>query len=348
MGEVEGIIKGIHHVTLVTSNHEVNSRFYTQIMGLRKVKQTVNQDDIFHRHIFYGDHYGSPGSIITFFEWPHIPKGNIGVGIVHHLCYRASDVNAVYKWANWLFRNRVKVVGPLFRERNVAIYFKDPDGVIIEILASLDDDADESYYSDYKIDDFYAKEITDDMKLKRFDHVTGVCSDLDLSIKFMTKFLGLNNIYVKRNSDDPDSMVIGLGRNHPFFNYLVYPNGNYGSIGIGVTHHVAFSVADEYGQRVLRKRLLSAGFKVTDVIDRFWFKSVYFSDPDGTIMEIATLEPGFTKDEDIGSLGSKLILPPWLEKIRGEIESRLKELDRINKAVWPPSYEPPLNPPERL
>src|SRR5689334_8096996 len=129
----EDLIKGLHHITLVTSNQEVNRRFYTEVLGLRRVKYTVNQDDVFHRHLFYADEKGTTGSAITFFEWPDLPGGQVGLGSPHHLAYSVSKIDVLPEWKAWLASQGVSVTGPYARGGRVSLYMRDPDGVNIEI-----------------------------------------------------------------------------------------------------------------------------------------------------------------------------------------------------------------------
>ena len=131
--ELNGLVKGLHHITLVTGNQEVNRRFYTEVLGLRRVKLTVNQDDIFHRHLFYADEKGTTGSAITFFEWPDLPRGQIGLGSPHHLAYTAPSIDSVPKWKYWLTSQGVSVTGPYSRDGRISLYLRDPDGVTVEI-----------------------------------------------------------------------------------------------------------------------------------------------------------------------------------------------------------------------
>ena len=127
--DLQGLVKGLHHITLVTSNQEVNRRFYTEVLGLRRVKLSVNQDDIFHRHLFYADEKGTTGSAITFFEWPDLPRGQIGLGSPHHLAYTAPSIDSLHKWKSWLVSQGVSVAGPYSRDGRVSLYLRDPDGV---------------------------------------------------------------------------------------------------------------------------------------------------------------------------------------------------------------------------
>ena len=139
MSELQGIVKGLHHITLVTSNEQVNRKFYTEVLGLRRVKLTVNQDDILHRHLFYADEKGTTGSAITFFEWPELPRGKIGLGAPHHFAYTVKTIDSIPKWKAWLLSQRVSVEGPFNRDGRVSLYLRDPDGVNVEITKPLEE-----------------------------------------------------------------------------------------------------------------------------------------------------------------------------------------------------------------
>src|SRR6201988_3585633 len=133
MASVSGLVKDLHHISLVTSDQELNRRFYTEVLGLRRVKLTVNQDDPFHRHLFYADEKGTTGTAITFFEWPELPRGSVGLGSPPHLSYSVKGVDPLRKGSAWLKANGVDGSGPLPRDDNVSLYLRDPDGVLVEI-----------------------------------------------------------------------------------------------------------------------------------------------------------------------------------------------------------------------
>src|SRR5579863_4764506 len=162
MTNISGLVKGLHHISLVTSDQELNRRFYTQVLGLRRVKLTVNQDDPYHRHLFYADEKGTTGTAITFFEWPELPRGSVGLGSPHHLSYSVKSVDSLPKWVGWLKAKGVGVAGPFLREDKVSIYLKDPDGVLVEITAKNPDGVSVDYLQAAGGE---VKEVTPDMKL---------------------------------------------------------------------------------------------------------------------------------------------------------------------------------------
>lgn len=350
MSSLTGLIKGLHHITLVTSNQEVNRRFYTEVLGLRRVKLSVNQDDIYHRHMFYANESATTGSAITFFEWPHLPHGSIGLSSPHHLAYSVRKIEDIPKWKAWLSANNVRVAGPFLRNGRVSLYLKDPDGVIVEIVALATEDIKLDYVKQINDESPSVSRIAEDMRLTVFDHATPVSADHELTEKFLEKFLGLKVSYKRRNPDDQNESILGVGNDEraDFLLYLVYPDAPDGSVGAGNVHHVAVAVEDETDQRRIMQRLNAAGVQNSGIINRFWFKSLYFRDPDGNLLEVATRGPGYTADEPLDKLGSSLVLPPWLEPDRSRIETKLAERDNQNPARWPPVYRAPPLPPENL
>ena len=334
----------------MTANQDSNRRFYTEIMGLRRVKQTVNQDDIHHRHLFYADERGTTGGAITFFEWPNLPSGFPGLTSPHHLAYGVSSVEVLMKWKAWLLSLMVPVTGPLARAHELSLYFRDMDGVILEIIAS-----NAERISDDHLDEL-SKELPDvrsmsrDMKLTTFHHVSPLTREAELTRKFFDKFLGLKKTSTRRNPDQVRAPIIAIGNDDKpdFLRYLAYPGASDGLVGTGSVHHIALAVESEDDQLTLMRHLNDAGIGNSGIIDRLWFKSLYFRDPDNNLLEIATKGPGYTADEPMNKLGTSLMLPPWLEPRRGEIEARLKEVDDRNVSKWPPSYPQLPTPPERI
>ncbi|MHB8702308.1 MAG: VOC family protein [Nitrososphaerales archaeon] len=348
MEQISGLVKGLHHITLVTSNQEVNRRFYTEILGLRRVKLTVNQDDIYHRHLFYADEKGTTGSAITFFEWPELPRGQAGLGSPHHLAYAVPSLDALPKWKLWLTSHGVSVLGPIIRGERISLYLRDPDGVTIEITTPNSEAVSSEYLKEL---DLPAEEsISADMKLTRFDHASPVASDAELTAKFLDKFVGLKKSFLKTNSDDSDSQILGMGNEErpDFLRYLTSTKASDGTVGKGNIHHIAMAVEEDEDQLKIMRRLNDVGVSNSGIVDRFWFKSLYFRDPDGNLLEIATKKPGYTADEKMENLGLKLVLPQWLEPRRESIEKALRETDSNNSSSWPPKYPTLKAPSESL
>jgi len=348
--EQDCLVQGLHHITLVTSNEEVNRRFYTEVLGLRRVKLTVNQDDIFHRHLFYANENAATGSAITFFEWPDLPKGTPGLSSPHHLCYAVARLEALPKWHSWLVSHGVSVVGPLVRDGRTSLYLKDPDGVTVEVTRTNDDGVTSDYIHELSREASPVTEIASDMRLVSFDHASPVTLNPEVTVRFLGKLLGLKNSFKRKNPDQVGATIIGIGNEDQpdFLRYLASPKAPLGEVGTGSVHHVAMAVEDESAQESILRKLNVSGVSNSGVIDRFWFKSLYFRDPDGNLLEIATKGPGYAADETPDKLGTRLVLAPWLERRRNEIEGALSELDARNTRSWPPAYPGAPSLPESL
>ena len=344
-----GLILGLHHITLITSSEKVNRRFYTEILGLRRVKLTVNQDDVYHRHLFYADEKGTTGSAITFFEWPELPHGQTGLGSPHHLSYTTSSLDMLVKWKSWLTSKGVSVVGPLIRDSRASLYLRDPDGVIVEITA-LNESVTSDYFNEIDGDLPTVTKISTDMKLTTFNHASPITSDPYLTASFFEKFLGLKNNFTIPNPDQDNTSILAIGNDQhlDFLRYISSTTAPHGFVGDGSIHHIAMAVEEDEDQLMFLRRLNEVGVRNSGIIDRFWFKSLYFRDPEGNLLEIATKKPGYAVDEPLEKLGSHLVLPKWLEIRRPEIEAALKRTDENNPTRWPPTYPPTPSPPETL
>ena len=191
MTDISGLVKGLHHISLVTTDQELNRRFYMEVLGLRRVKLTVNQDDPFHRHLFYADEKGTTGTAITFFEWPELPRGYVGLGSPHHLSYSVRGVDSLPKWAVWLRAKGVGVAGPFQRDDRLSLYLKDPDGVLVEITAKNPEGVSLDYLRQLEGDE--VKEVTADMRLVKFDHASPLSSDSNVTHKFLKNLVGLES-----------------------------------------------------------------------------------------------------------------------------------------------------------
>jgi glyoxalase family protein len=320
MSELESAITGLHHITLVTSNQDVNRRFYTEILGLRRVKLTVNQDDIYHRHLFYADEKGTTGSAITFFEWPDLPAGTVGLGSPHHLSYTLPNVDALPKWKAWLAYNKVSTSGPHLRDGRTSLYLRDPDSVMVEITYPNKEALSEEYVQEMNSSLPRIESISQDMKLATFNHASPLTSEPELMAKFFEKLLGLQNSFTKPNPDQDGTSILGIGNKEQpdFLRYLAYPKAGEGFVGRGSIHHIAMAVNSDEDQRAVMRRLTALGMKHSGIIDRFYFKSLY------------------------------LTLPSWLEPERPKIEAYLSSTDRGNHGTWPPTYPAIRTPPESI
>ncbi len=353
-------ILGLHHITLVCADAQRTVDFYTRTLGLRLVKQTVNFDDPASYHLYFGDELGRPGSAVTFFEWPRAPRGRWGLGGTHHFALTVADDDGLLKWKRRLTDLGLSVDGPLDRHYFKSIYFRDPDGVILEIATygpgwTVDEapDALGTERRDPPAEMVVRNRdeaaiaaltwpepvpaITPDMALRQgLHHITAIGADIQRTDAFFSGLLGMRRVKMTSNFDDPNSAhwywgVAGAGdaiagRPGTLITYFERPRERPVQMGTGQTHHFALAVPDEASQLEWRDKILRAMVRVSPVMDRVYFKSIYTNDPDGHIVELATAGPGFAVDEAPAQLGRRLQLPPWLETHRRDIERGLKPL----------------------
>ena len=357
----ESGIVGIHHLTAIATDAQRTVDFWTQVVGLRLVKQTVNFDDPSAYHLYFGDDEARPGSLVTFFEWRQMPPGRTGIGATHHLALETRDRATLLQWKRWLTDRGLRVTGPYNRVYFTSIYFTDPDGLIVEIATRgpgwTVDEEPKALGSAVKMPppetmlhgrdeaaiaaETWPEPIaapTPEMRIDRFHHITAIASDAARTTAFWTETLGLRLVKQTVNFDDPSSphLYFGVGDGAPgtIITYFAYPPGQmpYAQVGAGMTHHFALEVESDEAQREWQERLNRAGVPTTPVLDQTYFKSIYFQDPDGHILEIATRGPGFAVDEAPAELGSDLRLPPSLEPQRERIVAALTPL-RVPQVV---------------
>jgi glyoxalase family protein len=356
-------ITSLHHITLVCSNAQQTVNFYTQVLGLRFIKKTVNFDDPSSYHLYFGDQVGTPGSVVTFFEWPGAPKGYPGIGGTHHFALQVADYDGLLKWKRRLTDLGLEVDGPLDRHYFKSIYFNDPDGTILEIATVgpgwTIDEAPDALGTKYlpppaemvvnnrdeariKVETWPEPmpEITADMALRRgMHHITAIGTDIRRTHAFFGELLGMRRVKMTSNFDDPGSAHwywgTGDGRPGTLITYFERDpqRERRMHMGSGQTHHFALAVPDEETQLAWREKLVKAGLRVSPVMDRVYFKSIYTNDPDGHIVELATTGPGFAVDEDPADLGQALQLPPWLEQHRAAIEQTLRPITVPQPAI---------------
>ncbi len=349
-------ILGLHHITLVSANAQRTVDFYTGVLGLHLVKQTVNFDDPGAYHLYFGDRTGRPGTAITFFEWKHARRGRPGIGGTHHLALQVADRNALLRWKRRLTDLGLAVTGPYHRAYFESIYFNDPDGVILEIATIgpgwTVDEASEALGLALRLPphelvvrnrdeaairaDTWPEPVAAvdaQMALNRgMHHITAISSDIQRTQDFYSGLLGLRRVKQTTNFDDPSSAHwywgVGAGLPGTILTYFERSADREPRVqmGSGQTHHFALAVPDDASQLEWREKLVRAGLRVSPVMDRVYFKSIYTNDPDGHIVELATVGPGFLADENENQLGHSLKLPPWLEPQRGEIEVALAPL----------------------
>jgi glyoxalase family protein len=299
-------LEGIHHITAITGDAPRNVDFYTRVLGLRMVKKTVNQDDPTVYHLFYADEKGSAGSDLTFFEYPGAAPGRAGRGMVHRISWRVADDDALSFWAERLSDEGVAVDraggGGRFTLR-----FDDPEGLEHELV--VDESGDEPLLADHP-------QVPAQVALRGFDGVRAYGANPEASRPLLEQALEF-----VAAEDGWEARGEARGGTYAFDPAPEAP----GIQGAGTVHHVAWATVPAE-QEEWRERVLRAGGRPTHVIDRFYFKSVYFREPSGVLFEVATIGPGFTADEPLESLGERLSLPPAYEHLRAQIEATVTPL----------------------
>ena len=334
--------RGLHHITAIASDASSTVNFYTRVLGLRLVKKTVNFDDPSAYHLYFGDDKGSPGTLITFFDWGKaIGFGHVGAGITHHFAFTTQDQESLANWKTWLEQNDVRVLGPFDRGSFKSLYFQDPDGLILEIATPGNGkDYSDAFHSELllKFNNGIAtpktaapriREISVDMKLQGLHHATALTHGSSQTREFFAGILNMESVRDnQRGSSGTAQQIFGLegGRPGSMISFVKSPVAPHGRVGIGTVHHIAFGVEDEDVQLKWREHLLARGVHVTPVLDRKYFKSIYFREPNGILLELATLPPGFGVDEPMDALGQSLTLPDWLEPRRRTIEASLEPI----------------------
>ena len=316
-------IVGLHHVTAIASDPQRNLDFYTEILGLRFVKRTINFDDPGTYHFYFGDDAGTPGTILTFFPWPSARRGHAGAGEVTHTAFSVLQGSLDY-WEQRLREKSVLVerTGTRFNGSEEVLTFADPDGMKIELVAHADAPAiTPSRYAD----------VPTEHALRGFFGVTLLERSLDATAKTM-KLLGFEPVATDGSRTrfvSPAGTSLG---NH--VDVVVDANASHGRPGAGSVHHIAYRAKDDAAQLAWLEEI-GKHLQVTPVQDRTYFHSIYFHEPGGLLFELATDPPGFGLDEPAETLGEALRIPSWLEPRRAAIEARLLplELHRSSQAA---------------
>ena len=308
-------LEGIHHITAITGDAPRNVDFYARVLGLRLVKKTVNQDQPSVYHLFYADEQGSPGADVTFFEFPGAVRGRAGAGMVHTIVWRVASEEALDFWTG-----RLAAEGVETQRGEHSLSFADPEGLRHELLVA--DVPDQPLIADHP-------EVPRELALQGFHAARAYAASPDASSELLEQQLGFAP--VTDGADQPANIgaqrvyeVRGESRG----GHWIYdePPAEPGREGAGTVHHIAWaSTMDDHA--AWRERALGGGARATEIIDRFWFKSIYFREPSGVLFEIATLGPGFDADEDPAHLGEKLVLPPKFEPLREKIEATLTPIE---------------------
>jgi glyoxalase family protein len=307
-------ISGIHHITCLAGDPQENLAFYRGVLGMRLVKRSVNQDDPGTYHLFYADAEGHPGTDLTFFPSRSAAPGRKGVGLGFEVSLAVPKGSLAY-WSERLHAHDVTVHPIETRRGNAALPFIDPHGLEVALVET----GDQRDFTPWD-----KSPIAEEHQIRGLHAVRMLERDLALTANFLTGVLGFD----------------AYGDEEGWYRYGVAGGGSgkhieiredrdaaRGQWGKGTMHHVAWRVPDDQVELAVRARVDIARRRPTEVIDRFWFKSVYFLEPGGVLFEIATDGPGFTADEELSTLGEHLVLPPWLEPFRDKIEAGLPPLD---------------------
>jgi len=314
-------IPGIHHVTAISGDASGNVRFYTQTLGLRLVKKTVNQDDVKAYHLFYGDETGSPGTEVTFFDWPHSPQTIPGVGTIAPVALRVPGAAALAWWEGRLDDLGVAHGAIEERDGHGVLPLADPEGQLLELV----DDGGRAGGHPWP-----KSPVPAEHGITGVHDVTITSADPESTAAVLTRLLGFRQAGVSRLPDGSGTVTVyemGQGGPGAQVRVIALDRPTPGMAGIGGVHHVAYRTPTDEEHRQWRERIAAAGLSVTPVIDRYYFRSIYFREPGGALFEIATDGPGFASDEPVESLGERLALPPFLEGRRAAIEADLRPIE---------------------
>ena len=304
-------LEGIHHITAITGDAPRNVDFYVRVLGLRLVKKTVNQDDPTVYHLFYADEHGSPGSDLTFFEYPNARPGRAGAGMVHRIVHRVASADTLAFW-----EDRLGSEGVATSRVEGAVRFADPEGLEHELVVAEVPDPPLPARS---------TEVPDEHALLGFHAVVAAVAAPRRTETLLRDTLGF--------TDGGESGWEARGA-HRGGSLRLEQAGGRGLGGAGTIHHIAWATTfDEHS--AWREHVAAAGYSITEVIDRFYFRSVYFREPGGVLFELASIGPGFTTDEPLEALGERLALPPDSETLRGQVEPLLPPLPDVRQ--WRPA-----------
>lgn len=300
---------GLHHVTAMASDARANLRFYSEVLGLRLVKKTVNFDDPTTYHFYFGDAVGSPGSILTFFPWSGLRRGRPGRGQVGAIAFAVPSGSLDF-WADRLKANGTTVAALPPRFGEPVLGFADPDGLPLELISTSLGDQLRAAPSD----------VSEANAIRTIHSVTLPVGAESAARRVLEQTMGYAVIGTEQGRP---RFSVGSGGPSTWVDLLVTPQGASGLSGAGTVHHVAFRVPDDQAQLVARRELTEAGLGVSPVMDRNYFHSIYYREPDGVLFEIATDPPGFAIDEPVEQLGQALKLPSQYETHRKEIIAAL-------------------------
>lgn len=330
-------VHGIHHVTCIAGNAQENLDFYVALLGMRLVKRSVNQDDPGTYHLFFADRVGNPGTDLTFFPWPQMEPSRLGIGLTVEVSFAIAPGSLAY-WQDRLQRSIVEHSTPETRFGETTLAFKDVHGLQLALVET----SDERQFVPWE-----HSPVSPEHQLRGMHSVRLWERKLDHTEKILTQRMGF---VLLGEEDGWHRYGVEGGGSGKLIEIKELPEERRGQWGTGAVHHVAWRVKDSDEQMSLREGIANAGLRPTPQIDRFWFKSVYYKEPGGVLFELATDGPGFDRDEDLEHLGEQLILPPWLEAQRKEIEAALPPLEMprigvIDNARDHAQQDPDVSPP---
>ncbi len=306
-------IPGIHHITAIASDPQRNLDFYTGLLGLRLVKLTVNFDDPGTYHFYFADELGHPGTILTFFPWPHARKGLQGAGQVTALGFSIPEAALDY-WRERLTSQGISVEEPAQRFDELVLAFADPDGLPLELVARPGAEMRPGWNGG---------PVPAEQAIRGFSGATFTVAEHEPTAALLTDVMGF---HLAAEDDTYRRYDIGAGTALARIYMIASDDLASGVMGAGVVHHIAWRTPTDEQQLAWRAELLHHGLQVTPVRDRQYFHSIYFYEPGGILFEIATDPPGFATDETPEELGTHLKLPPWLEPQRAQLERMLPAL----------------------
>ena len=307
-------LEGLHHVTAIAGEPQTNINFYTDVLGLRLVKLTVNFDDPTTYHLYYGDGQGHPGTIMTFFPWPEAFKGRIGTGQLTVTSFAVPEKSLPY-WRERLRKRGVEFDDAISDFGEETLFLRDPDGLQLELISSSNADPDRIWQRG---------PVPTKHAVRGFHHVTLSEGGYERTAALLTETLGFKQIAKEGNRF---RYAVGKGAPSTVVDLVCAPEGRPGRVAVGTVHHVAWRTATNEQQARWRTTLRTLEYDVTPIIDRQYFHSIYFREPGGVLFEIATDPPGFATDETVERLGTSLKLPPWLETDRPELERLLPRIE---------------------
>ena len=306
-------IEGIHHITAIAGDPQRNVDFYTEVLGLRLVKLTVNFDDPGTYHFYFGNQRGAPGSILTFFPWVGVRRGTVGNGQVSATTFAVPSGSLDY-WRERLARTGTPVEDAGLRFGEPVLRFGDPDGLPLEVIATGHARPDEAWTG---------SQVAADAAICGFHSATLAEEGYEKTVDLLQRVMGFRligsegNRFRYRAADGEAGAIVDV---------ICAPDGKYGRLGSGTVHHIAWRTPDDTQQLAWRETLVDGGYNVSPVMDRTYFHSIYYREPGGILFEIATDPPGFAFDEPLEHLGERLMLPPQVEPHRSTLEQALPRL----------------------